>query len=253
MLTFTHRHPAIPTPDPFDRRGYYRSPVTLPAYRLGREPPNKGRTFPPEVLTSEEVFGLLNACGRGPAGRRNRALITVGWRAGLRCAEALALYPKDVDLNTGRIQVLHGKGDKRRVVALDPAACAIVEIWMQERRKLGLNGSHPLFCVISEPTKGKPLHDAYVRELMTKLGHKAGIEKRVHFHGLRHTYAAYLMDQGVPIHFIRRMLGHSSIAITKRYADHINPAQVVEALRELEWPAETHAAALHSSHSEPTA
>lgn len=224
------------TPDPFDRRGYYRSPVTFPAYRLGKEPPNKGRKFPPEVLTSEEVFALMRACGKGPAGLRNRALIAVGARAGLRCAEALDLYPKDVDLDRGAIRVLHGKGDKARIVALDPGACAIVTQWVQARKKLGLNGSHPLFCVISEPTRGKRLHDAYVRGLMKKLAVKAGIEKRVHFHGLRHSYAAYLAEKSVPVHYIRRMMGHTSIAITERYMDHINPAIVVAFVRDLDWP-----------------
>jgi site-specific recombinase XerD len=239
------------TPDPFDRRGYYRSPVTLPAYRLGKEPANKGRKFPPEPLTPEEIYRLMEACGRGLAGKRNRALIAVGARAGLRCKEALDLYPKDVDLVRGRVAVLHGKGDKSRVVGFDPGACAIVERWCVERRNIGLNGSHPLFCVIAEPTRGKRLHDAYVRELMHELAAKAGIEKRVHFHGLRHSYASYLMDRGVPIHHIRRALGHTSLAVTERYADHINPAVVVEALRGLEWPAQ--AAALQTSQSESMA
>lgn len=239
MLTFTRRRPPAATPtldEMFDRRGYYRSPVTLASYHVGKEPPNKGRKFPPEVLTAAECYALLDACGRSYAGRRNRAIIIVGWRAGLRCAEALALRPKDVDLDRGRIQVLHGKGDKRRVVAIDPAAGAIIDRWLIERRKLGVSGAQPLFCVISKPTIGQPMHAAYVRDLMKVLARKAGIEKRVHYHGLRHTYAAHLMDSGVPIHYIRRMLGHSSIAITERYADHINPAQVVEALRALDWP-----------------
>lgn len=225
------------TPEPvFDRRGYYRSPVTLPSYRRGKPPANKGRKFPAEPLTPEEVYALLGACGRGSAGRRNQAMIMVMWRAGLRCSEVLALYPKDVDLERGRIAVLHGKGDKSRVVALDPAACATVERWVQERTKLGISPRRTLFCVISKPTIGEPVHDAYVRELLRHLAVKAGIEKRVHPHGLRHTYASYLMDRGVPVHYIRRALGHSSIAVTERYCDHLNPAEVVATLRELDWP-----------------
>lgn len=235
VLTFSKRQMA-PTPDPFDRRGYYRSPVTFPAYRLGKPPANKGRKFPPEVLTPREVYALIDACGRGPAGLRNRALIMVGWRGGLRCAEALDLLPKDVDLERGRIQVLHGKGDQDRIVPFDPAACALLQRWLQTRRQIGLTGRHPVFAVISEPTKGKRLHDAYVRELMKKLAERAGIEKRVHFHGLRHSYASYLLDEGVPIHYIKRVLGHSSIAVTERYADHVNPSSVIEAVRGIYWP-----------------
>jgi site-specific recombinase XerD len=72
---------------------------------------------------------------------------------------------------------------------------------------------------------------------MKTLARKAGIEKRVHFHGLRHSYAAYLIDRSVPLHYIKRMLGHSSLIITERYCDHINPAQVLDTIGALEWPA----------------
>jgi site-specific recombinase XerD len=238
MLTIAlRRRPASVALEPrYDRRGYYRSPVTLSSYRLGQPSPIKGRKFPPEPLTPDEVWRLVDACGRGLAGRRNRALIITMWRGGLRVSEALALAPKDVDLERGRIAVLHGKGDKSRVVGLDAGACALIERWTAERRALELGPRAPLYCVISRPTAGQPLASSYVRELLHKLAAKAGIDKRVHPHGLRHSYASYLMDQGVPIHHIRRMLGHSSIAVTERYADHINPATVIEQMRGLAWP-----------------
>jgi site-specific recombinase XerD len=238
MLTITRRWPiaaAIPEPQ-LDRRGYYRSPITLPSYRLGQPSAIKGRRFPPEPLTPDEVWALVDACGRGPAGRRNRALIVTMWRAGLRVSEAIALAPKDVDLDRGHVRVLHGKGDKSRIVALDPGACAIIERWVTERRTLELGTPAPLFCVISQPTAGEPIAASYVRELLHKLAIKAGINKRVHPHGLRHSYASFLMDQGVPIHHIKRMLGHSSLAVTERYVDHINPAAVLEEVRALDWP-----------------
>jgi site-specific recombinase XerD len=218
-----------------DRRGYYRSPVTQPSYRLGKEPPNKGMKLPPEVLTTDEMYRLLDACGRGPAGRRNRALIAIMWRAGLRVGEALALFPKDVDLDNGRITVLHGKGDKRRVVAIDPGGAAILAQWGAERQKLGITGRHLFFCVISSPCRGQRLGDAYVRELCKRLAVKAGIEKRVHPHGFRHTYASYLGEQ-VPPHIVQRMLGHTSLAVTVRYLDHLSPSQAIESVRAVPWP-----------------
>jgi len=237
MLTFSRR-PRAATPDPFDRRGYVRSPVTLPSYRLGVEPPNKGRKFPAEVLTSEEVFRLMAAAvaRSRSCGLRNQALIAVGARAGLRSAEALDLYPKDIDLERGRIAVLHGKGNKARVVALDPGACAVVSQWTENRAELGFDGTQPLFCVVNGPSRGYRLHGAYLRETMKKLATDAGIEKRVHYHGLRHHYASYLLDKGVPMHFIKRMLGHSSVVITEHYADHISPSRVIEMLLALDWP-----------------
>lgn len=240
LTTFRKTRKAEPEPI-YDRRGYYRSPVTLPSYRTGRPAANKGKKFPIEVLTPAEVDRLVSACGRGLAGWRNRALITVLYRGGLRINEALTLMPKDIDLETGRVTILHGKGSrgkgpKRRVIALDPGACAIVAKWMDVRAKLGLTRQQPVFCVISQPTMGQPVNSPYVRQLLKKLAVKAGIEKRVHPHGLRHSYASYLADQGVPIRTIQTMLGHSNPAITDRYMHDVNPAVHLELIRRLEWP-----------------
>ena len=86
-------------------------------------PANKGRKLPPEPLTAEEVKGLIRACSkRASTGVRNRALIVVLYRAGLRISEALALLPKDLDAQASTIRVLHGKGDHDRVVGLDAGA-----------------------------------------------------------------------------------------------------------------------------------
>ena len=74
-------------------------------------PANKGRKYPAEPLTEKEVRSLLAKCsGRAPTGIRNRALLTVLYRGGLRISEALALEPKDLDSKEGTIRVLHGKG-----------------------------------------------------------------------------------------------------------------------------------------------
>ena len=122
------------------------SPVITPGYHAGRTAPNKGKTYPPEVLTEDEVKALIRACSnRAPTGIRNRALITVMYRGGLRLAEALALKLKDVDPDAGTITILHGKGDRRRVVGLDEGAMAIVMRWADKRRSLGLSGRSPLF------------------------------------------------------------------------------------------------------------
>jgi integrase len=220
----------------YDRRGYYRAPVTYPAYRQGVSPPNKGRKLPAEPLKPREVLALIGACGKGRAGVRNRALIVTLWRSGLRISEALALYPKDVDLDAGEIRVLHGKGDQARTVGLDPTAAVYIEKWMAQRKRLGLTGRHPLFCVISKPTMGEPIHSAYVRELLKKLAVKAGVERRVHPHGLRHTHAFELANEGVPIDEIRRQLGHSNLGTTARYINHLNPRDVVDRMRARQWP-----------------
>jgi integrase len=76
---------------------------------------------------------------------------------------------------------------------------------------------------------------SYVRGLIRRLGVRAGIEKRVHAHGLRHTHAYELMMEGVPIPIIQRQLGHTSLATTDVYLSHIAPKQVIEAIASREW------------------
>lgn len=217
--------------------GVRRSAITMPGYRLGMKPANAGKRYPAEVLTPAELGRLLAACPRrGPVGVRNRALIITMWRAGLRVAEALSLYRKDIDLDAGSITILHGKGDRRRTVGIDPAAAAVIRDWIEYRReRLALGPASTLYCTVSGQTRGRRLKDSYVREMLKDLAHKAGIQKRVHPHGLRHTHASELAREGVPIHIIRRQLGHSSLAVTARYVEHLSPWEVIDAMKAREW------------------
>ncbi len=211
--------------------------MTVPGARRGQHPPNYGRKFPAEVLTAEEVGRLMDACPRrGAAGMRNRALIVVLWRGGLRTAEALALELRDVDRQAGTVVVRHGKGNRRRIVGIDPPAFAVLEQWLQVRQQLGVPRGRTVFCTITKGNLGQPLGHAYWREAIKRLGRKAGIEKRVHSHGLRHTHAVELMREGVPVLVISRQLGHSNLAITEHYLNHLHPLEVVDAMQRRAWP-----------------
>ena len=188
--------------------------------------------YPVETLTNEEVTRLIKACSnRAPTGIRNRAMIVVLYRGGLRIAEVLALLPKDLDSESGTVRVLQGKGGKARTIGMDPVAFSVLDRWLEVRAKRGINGRSPLFCTLN----GRPMSRDYVRALLPRLARKAGIEKRVHAHGLRHTHAAQLAAEGVPLNIIQRQLGHSNAATTSRYLDHIAPQQVIEAMRDRTW------------------
>jgi site-specific recombinase XerD len=185
-----------------------------------------------EILTPDEVRKLILACShRAPTGIRNRALIALLWRSGLRLAEALALFPKDLDLQGGTVTVLRGKGGKRRTVGIDPGVADVLERWFDRRRSLGLTGHHRVFCTLD----GAPLKSSYVRTLLPRLAKKVGIEKRVHPHGLRHTHAAELAAEGVPMNLVQAQLGHASLSTTDRYLRHIAPRELVEAIRNRLW------------------
>ena len=190
------------------------------------------RHLPPEVLTHSEVCALMDACGQyTPTGVRNRALIALLYRTGLRINEALCLYPKDLELADGSVRVLNGKGGRSRTVGLDPGAAAIIEPWLDVRSQHGLGGRHPVFCTQG----GQLMASSYIRVLFKRLAVRAGIDKRVHAHGLRHTHAAQLRAEGVDIAIISRQLGHVSITSTARYLDHLAPRAVIEAMRSRAW------------------
>jgi len=208
------------------------SPATQKGYRKGEAPANKGVTLPAEPLSPVEVRKLIMACPtRTFCGMRNRAMLTVMYRAGLRCAEALDLFPKDLDPGEGTVRVLHGKGDKLRISAMDPEAFDIVQLWLDRRRKARIPRRAHLFCT----SKGNRLQASYVRTLLPRLAERVGIDKRVHPHALRHTVAAELMSSGVPLNVIQSFLGHSNVATTSRYLAHIMPTQVIEMARNRTW------------------
>lgn len=193
--------------------------------------PAKGSRFPAEVLSRDEIHRLIKACSpRAPTGIRNRALVGLLYRSGLRISEALALQTKDIDPRQGTLRVLHGKGNKARTVGMDPEAFALIDVWMKTRKELGV-GHGALFCTL----KGGPVGTAYVRHLLPRLARRAGIHKRVHAHGFRHALASELRAEGVEIGTISKALGHSSIATTARYLDHVAPQAVVDAMRGRAW------------------
>ncbi len=192
---------------------------------------NRGEKLAAEVLTPDELLRILEACIDGATGQRNRALIVIGWRAGLRISEAIALRPKDLDETQHTVRVLHGKGDKSRTVGLDGQAWAMLRKWIDVRSTLPIDQAATLFCTL----EGGMLSDRYVRTLMPRLAGAAGVAKRTHFHGLRHTMAFELATEGVPMHLIQQQLGHSNLAITSRYISHLNPAETISRMKARVW------------------
>jgi site-specific recombinase XerD len=99
------------------------------------------------------------------------------------------------------------------------------------RANCGHNGGRPLFCTSS----GERVSNAYIRRLLPVLGRRASIDKRVHAHGLRHTHAAQLREEGLDIGVISKQLGHSAISTTATYLDHIAPWRVIDLVSARNW------------------
>jgi site-specific recombinase XerC len=132
---------------------------------------NRDQHFPREVLDSDEVARLMTAMGGGPRGDRNRALVAVLFRAGLRLSEAIGSegekdpddsskwvrYPRpglrvrDIDLRAGTLNVVEGKGGDQRIVGLDEGALLYLERWIKRRQKLGLPPKGKSSCSSTAP------------------------------------------------------------------------------------------------------
>lgn len=190
--------------------------------------------YPAEILDKSEIDRLIMAPrATCPTGIRNRALLVMLYRSGLRISEALALKPGDLDAENGTIRVLHGKGDKARTAGMDPTAFAIVQHWLSERARLGHNGRHPLFCTL----EGNPMMSNYVRGLLPRLAKRARIEKRVHAHGLRHLLAVEMNREGQSLTTIQTQLGHRRASTTATYLSRISPQEAIDAVRGRAWVA----------------
>ena len=192
----------------------------------------KGVKYPAEILNPEEVEALMGACSpKCPTGLRNRALLATLRSAGLRISEALDLEPRDIQPCEGgaNVRVRDGKGHKARTTAMNDKALLILQVWLERKKGMGIAG--PIFSTL----KGEPLWDSYVRDLLKRLAKKAGIEKRVHAHGFRHTFAAGLAETTTDIRVVQRALGHSNLATTATYVDHLCPTRALDAIKAAGW------------------
>jgi integrase len=109
-----------------------------PIMEAGMEPPNKGKRYPTEVLTADEVSALIGQCSQKAAtGIRNRALLTLLYRSGLRVSEIVALRVSDVDLKKHTVRVLYGKGDKATTRGFHPSADDALARWIDTRKARG--------------------------------------------------------------------------------------------------------------------
>lgn len=137
-----------------------------------------------------------------------------------------------IDLALHNIRILETKSHEAQTRGFHPSVDDTLYRWIDVRKDLGFNGRQPFFCTL----QGTPLHEQYIRALLGHLRERAGIEKRVHPHGLRRTFACELLFGGVTVLTISKLLGHSDIAVTQRYLDHLTNAEAIAQLVAFEWP-----------------
>lgn len=130
------------------------------------------------------------------------------------------------------IRVREGKGNKSRVVGISADAAGIVDAWLH-MWELKFSGAKALFCTVKRHggPAGQKMQTITVRQLLRRLRKKAGLTKRAHAHGLRHTFALDLDDENTPLRIIQQSLGHANAQTTSVYLSSMGGREVLGTLK----------------------
>ncbi|MBR5950535.1 MAG: site-specific tyrosine recombinase XerD [Actinomycetaceae bacterium] len=171
----------------------------------------------PKALAVEEVEALINAAGIGdsPVTLRDRALVEILYGTGARISEAVSLTADDIDTESRSVR-LFGKGRKERIVPLGTYALDALEAYMvRARPALAAKGKGNSVLFLNK--RGNPLSRQSAWEIIRRAAERAGIEREVSPHSLRHSFATHLLSGGADVRVVQEMLGHASVTTTQIY------------------------------------
>ncbi len=155
---------------------------------------------------------------------RDWAAVELLYGGGLRIAELVGLNVEDVNLETRSMRVL-GKGNKERVVPFGAPASQAVKEWLCVRDEL-VSPGEPAERALFIGVRGRRIDPRVIREHLGRLSARAGV-KYVSPHGLRHSSATHMLENGADLRFVQEYLGHSSLATTQRYT-HVDARRLSE-------------------------
>lgn len=165
----------------------------------------------PEVLSLEEVDLLFATPDTtGFLGARDRAILEVIYASGLRVSEACGLDFQDIGEESIRVM---GKGGKERIIPIAKSSLAKLDEYLLLFRDQIQITSQAVFVT----TKGKRIDRVNVWNRIKIYAKKAGLQKNISPHTLRHSFATHLLENGADLRIIQEMLGHAQIATTDRY------------------------------------
>ncbi len=166
----------------------------------------------PDLLDVDEINRLLTEGPQNPLKLRDYAMMELMYSSGLRLAELVDLNLDMVDLAHGQVHV-HGKGNKSRYLPIGTEACKALRRWLDARPNIAAEDEIAVFV----NNRGKRLSPRAVQQRMAQLGREQGLEKHVHPHMLRHSFASHLLESSGDLRAVQEMLGHADISTTQIY------------------------------------
>jgi integrase/recombinase XerD len=159
----------------------------------------------PVVLSRKEIRDMIEST-ENP---KHRLLIELLYSTGLRLSECINLRYSDLDLNDGIGWVRNGKGSKDRIFIISDK---FKKDLLEHMKKSSSDGSSYVFSV-----NGRKMSPRSIQHAINASAKRAGIQKKVHVHTLRHSFATHLLENGVDIRKIQKLLGHSNLQTTQIY------------------------------------
>lgn len=191
------------------------------------ESPKIGRKLP-DTLSIEEIDLLIETIDLSQSqGERNRTILETLYSCGLRVSELISLKISDLYFDEGFIRVT-GKGDKQRLVPINPQTVKFINIYKDEVR-VHIPVQKGFEDILYLNRRGKQLTRAMIFTIVKQTAVKAGIKKKISPHTFRHSFATHLLENGADLRSIQMMLGHESITTTEIYV-HLDRGHLKEVL-----------------------
>ncbi|MDQ2753490.1 MAG: site-specific integrase [Bacteroidota bacterium] len=177
----------------------------------------------PKLLNENELRKLFSAL----ANKKHKAMLFTAYSAGLRVSEIANLMICDID--SGRMQILvqNAKGKKDRYVNFSPVLLDILRAYIRQYKP------RPRQYLFESEQTGLGYPPRTIQQVFTNAKEKAGIQKEVGIHSLRHSFATHLLEKGVDIRYIKDLLGHFDIKTTERYL-HVSRTNLVNIISPLD-------------------
>ena len=181
----------------------------------------------PETLDPDQMARLLEIPPGDSFVARDRAIMELLYSSGLRLAELVGLEVGNLDLADRMVRVVHGKGDKSRIVPVGRVAIEALKKWLEERVTLAKPDETALFVGRS----GRRLGRRAVQTRVAQWARRQGLSMHVYPHLFRHSFATHLLESSRELRGVQELLGHADISTTQVYThlDFQHLARIYEA------------------------